>query len=191
MSEVKWVAIGAVGTVLGAIAVVVSIFYLGRQIRQNTLAIRTSATQLSQQFLAGVTMSIAQSDGLGKIWTLGTLTPERMNAEQGNRFHLLMHNFFIQFQATKKMYDKRLLDEEEWKWQKKGVGNFKGFPGFASWWEAAKQYFEQDFIDIVDDAEVGTPVRWDDKEGRFVAAGYPSGPGDGQEEAPPDDRPSR
>ena len=37
-----WDAIGAVGEVLGALAVLITLFYLARQIRQNTEEIRSS-----------------------------------------------------------------------------------------------------------------------------------------------------
>ena len=37
-----WTELGALGEVLGAIAVVVSLVYLSRQVRQNTQAVRTA-----------------------------------------------------------------------------------------------------------------------------------------------------
>ena len=41
----NWDAVGAIGSILGAIAVVVTLFYLAAQMRQNTRAMRASARQ--------------------------------------------------------------------------------------------------------------------------------------------------
>ena len=39
-----WSAVGAIGEVFGAVAVVLSLIYVAAQVRQNTSALRSSAT---------------------------------------------------------------------------------------------------------------------------------------------------
>ena len=47
----NWDSVGAIGELLGAVAVVVSLIYLGRQVRQNTTAVRTgNATTMQNNF---------------------------------------------------------------------------------------------------------------------------------------------
>ena len=46
-----WTVIGALGELVGAVAVVVSLIYLSRQVRQNTRALRTAnAATVKQNF---------------------------------------------------------------------------------------------------------------------------------------------
>ena len=53
----NWDAIGSVAEVIGAIAVVASLVYLGGQIQQNTKQLRIAGRQASQSSLQGTILS--------------------------------------------------------------------------------------------------------------------------------------
>lgn len=57
-----WTAIGAMGEVLGAIAVVVSLLYVGWQVRDNTRAMRGEGFRQASMTLAGLLDSWAADD---------------------------------------------------------------------------------------------------------------------------------
>lgn len=78
-----WTAVGAIGELAGAVAVVVSLLYVGRQVQQNTKAAQ-SATR--QQFNAGIhewMMGVASDADLAALfakihfdeWTRQDATP--------------------------------------------------------------------------------------------------------------------
>ena len=47
----NWEAVGAAGEIIGAVAVIISIIYLALQVRQNTAALRSSATNAASEGL--------------------------------------------------------------------------------------------------------------------------------------------
>lgn len=67
----NWDAIGAVGEIVGASAVVLSLAYLAVQIRlQNQEARASTVTHLTEQWNSA-SLAVAQNGELAKIWTAG------------------------------------------------------------------------------------------------------------------------
>jgi len=62
----NWEAIGAVGEILGAIAVLVTLIYLATQIRQHTLATRAGTNSAYAEAARAFNMAIANSPELAR-----------------------------------------------------------------------------------------------------------------------------
>jgi len=58
----NWEAIGAIGEVGGAVAVIATVIYLARQIRQNTSALRSTATQAAHDQAAKTKVFVKAGD---------------------------------------------------------------------------------------------------------------------------------
>ena len=67
----NWEAIGAIGEIVGAIAVVVTVGYLAVQIRQNTRSIRAAAVHQATVGASDFARSIAESEELARIFSAG------------------------------------------------------------------------------------------------------------------------
>ncbi len=48
----NWTAVGAIGELLGGVVIVITLIYLGIQIRQNTKNLRSAAIQASHDAVA-------------------------------------------------------------------------------------------------------------------------------------------
>ncbi len=92
MSIQDW---GAVGEIVGAIAVVVTLLYLTTQIRQNTRSLRNAASSSINDALLQLNSRWAENpDGLVEIWVrgcadLGSLTPVERERWEHHAFDLL------------------------------------------------------------------------------------------------------
>ncbi len=60
----NWDAVGAVGEILGAIAVFVSLIYLAVQTRNNTRALRSSAFHQVRESFSQVSLAMAEDPDL-------------------------------------------------------------------------------------------------------------------------------
>jgi hypothetical protein len=68
----NWEAIGAIGEIVGATAVVLTLIYVAIQIKQNTAASRAQAiNQINSQW-GGLMSQIATNEGLAKIYRKAT-----------------------------------------------------------------------------------------------------------------------
>lgn len=63
----SWEAIGAVGDIVGALAVLVSLLYLAVQVRQNTASIKSSTYQNAVTSLSQVSLGVGINEGSANI----------------------------------------------------------------------------------------------------------------------------
>lgn len=110
----NWDAIGAVGEVIGAVAVIVTIAYLARQIRENSNQVRVSS-RLSLGHLANEAFDpIYNNDRNIRIWTQGHSAPHELNAEDEVIFSLFMSRLVVVMQTaiSQSMYGVHLSSED-------------------------------------------------------------------------------
>jgi hypothetical protein len=67
----NWEALGAVGELIGAAGVILTLVYLAHQIRQNTRAIRAQTHQAITSANLGMAMGLAESEGLAGVLVRG------------------------------------------------------------------------------------------------------------------------
>ncbi len=81
----SWEAAGAVGEIVGAIAVVVSLIYLARQIQHSTAAERSYAEQAIAGRLTDLFMGAGASD-MGYIFHVGMKDFSSLGPEEQSKF---------------------------------------------------------------------------------------------------------
>ena len=166
----NWDAIGAVGEVAGAAAVLVTLFYLALQVKHATTAARASTRQavaqmnvdsLAASFNPPVLSSAAKKTTWGE-----ELTPE----EHSNYVRWVLLRMRV-FENAFYQYKRGLLDEEEWAGYKAIIGGHVGTASYAhEHWNWAKKSYSRSFVAevqrIVDTAEplAPAPLRRPSKE---------------------------
>lgn len=95
----SWQDLGSIGEMISAIAVVISLVYLGFQIRQNTSQIdqNTKAAQASafdSSILHTMTarQAIFDDADVSRIYYEGAIDPEALTNQDRMRYRLLVHN---------------------------------------------------------------------------------------------------
>lgn len=92
-----WEAIGAIGEILGAIAVIASLFYVAYQVRQNTE--QNKLNTVSMESASGEAINIALNDArlrlagdteLVKVYLKGHEDPGSLTEEENLKFRLFM-----------------------------------------------------------------------------------------------------
>ena len=90
-----------IAEIAGAIAVVMSVIYLGVQVRANTKVLRSQA-HFNALFLAQRPFEmVIDNEGLSKILNVGFATPEKLSPEEWIRCSYYM---FMQFNAWEYLY---------------------------------------------------------------------------------------
>jgi hypothetical protein len=81
---------GAVGEMLGAIGVIVTLIYLARQIRENSRQTRVSSITSINHLINEAWDPIYSSDRNIRVWTMGLRSPGDLQEEDLALFHLFM-----------------------------------------------------------------------------------------------------
>lgn len=152
----NWDAIGAVGEILGALAVVVTLFYLARQVRQNTIVTRAETTK--DLYLASVRsiMDLAGNEQLTRTWADIRQFPDLDHTRRWAVFQ----SFFRLYELQHNFNRQGLLDPDIADAYQRVVHMFGGSRHFPEYWAAARETFSPEFAAWVDDQlrEIGHTV---------------------------------
>ena len=167
----NWVAIGAIGELIGGAAVIATLIYLAIQLRQNTKGIRAQSYYNVLSGKNALYRELASDRELFSILGQGLAAkPPFDNIMDGARVHLLFYAFMNEFETTYLLYKAGAVEEEIWLRDRAQMAGMIGFPGMIDWWNLAKQYFHKDFLTEVAGTEPILPITYDPSTGKFVQA---------------------
>lgn len=146
----NWVALGAIGELLGALAVVASLAYLATQIIQNTRAIRATTTDTAAQGLRDWIRPLIQDAELSRIFRLGIEDWHDLDSDGKARFFHMMLGFMKTLENLHFQYQKGALDPGVWAgWEYLMTGYLQS-PGGQAYWEHRQLAFSEDFRSYID-----------------------------------------
>ena len=147
----NWDAIGAIGEIIGALAVVVSLLYLATQIRISNNAARQSRTQDLQAQMNTWYKAVCATDEMWSIWVKGCTDDPTITDNELGRFRVLLLDLtqiFARFEEQRQISD---VDD----WAASGIPTGRKqivcTPGFRRFWNVRKSYFSEQFQTIVED----------------------------------------
>jgi len=146
----NWEAIGAVGEILGALAVVISLGYVAVQIRQNTEVTKDLAGQNLTTANSEINYLIASNDDLAKILYEGTKDRDSLTEHEQLRFNTLLFAIYNQFDFAYRRHREGKLEDASWKKIKYEIPVYLHLPGWLSWWHQDKIRFSAEFVAFVD-----------------------------------------
>jgi hypothetical protein len=94
----NWEAIGAVGEVVGAIAVVMTLIYLSVQTRQNTKAVQHASARGVQEDANEWRFRIVDNPEVAEIFRNGMRDPESLGANDKYRFRMFLDALVFHWQ---------------------------------------------------------------------------------------------
>ena len=146
-----WNAIGAIGEIVGALAVFLTLFYLALQIRQNTKAVQASAVDASISKVNVVRESLYESGELTRIYIDGQANPDDLDEESRVRFRLVMHNILLSISNIFIQTSFTGLSPSTWESQLVVLKRIITSPGGRWFWREYRLEFEESFREIVDE----------------------------------------
>jgi hypothetical protein len=156
----NWEALGAIGEIVGAVAVVVTLGYLAVQIRQNTSSVRASTFQESATRAADLTRAIAEQKELARILLTGLGGLEQLEDDADRlRFVSLLHALFRDYEDLFFQYRAGTISSESWEPRRYSLRNILPNPGFTPFWELRRLYFTESFRQFVEsERETAEPL---------------------------------
>ena len=110
----NWDAIGAIGEILGAIAVFMTLVYLAVQIRQNTASVTTATYDSVMAGITDINLVVARDPEVASIVARGFLVPDSLNAFEAYRFQFILRSWANQWLKMLRLYERGALSPPEW-----------------------------------------------------------------------------
>lgn len=125
----NWEAISAVGQLVGALAVLVTLIYLAVQIRQNTAAVATATYESTMTGFNDINVVVASHPPLASLLDRGCQSPESLQAQEIVQFNFLLRCYVNQWWKLFKLYERGSLPGEEWSIFAREAAQFMDQPG--------------------------------------------------------------
>ena len=146
----NWEAIGAVGELLGATAVLVTLVYLARQIKQNTQEVRSSNYHGITDSFNDLNIVVATNADVARIFEAGNRSYSTLTTEDQTQYSFLVHASIrvwdvLHYQSHHGTGDKTLWDAE-----KQSLEIMLRPQGAREWWRNRPFRFSAAFESYVD-----------------------------------------
>ena len=141
----NWEALGAVGEIVGAVAVILTLGYLAVQIRQNTRWLRASIADSHYRGVVDWVTNMASDRELGRTYFVGIRRFDELAEEDQRQFFLLLYSQLKLYERLHYQFCQGNIEEELWNLEAASLHLLIHSPVFEAWWEVRRPLFRQDF----------------------------------------------
>ena len=146
----NWEAIGAIGEIIGALAVFLTLAYLAIQIRQNTKAVRASAIDSSVNAMQDIRKVFLEHVEITDLYLKGSDNPEDLNQSESMQYRLLLTNIMWSGLNLYTQSKYAGLSESLWESNKHVVKRVLNTNGGIWYWSAFKHEYDKTFVQEID-----------------------------------------
>lgn len=149
----NWEAINAGSQIVSSIAVVLSVLYLGIQVRRSTRVAKVAAQDAAASALRDVTKPFMENAELGRLWRAGLEDLGKLSADDQARFFHAAHQFLKALETIHFHYVYGLLDAQLWNGWRELLRHYVASPGIAHYLELRGEVFSERFRKFVRELE--------------------------------------
>ena len=144
----EWASVAEIGS---AIAVVVSIVYVGFEINQNTDAVKAGTHQAMIDYSREQAEILVTDATLAALVEKGEADPSSLTPQERSRFYLFTIHRMAMWELSFLNHKVGLVDDETWAgWD----GHYRAIashkPGYREFWRDNRSSYDARFIDHVD-----------------------------------------
>lgn len=151
----SWDAVGALGELVGAIAVVISVLYLAWQVRSQVQETQLAAIhEVSHGFREGIAATFLDKQ-LAELFVAAKDGPENLTEAERLQFVAFVQRNYRVWEDA--FYQRRQgrLDEPHWRSMERQYSSLLSWPGVRWVWEIRRDFYTPEFAAYVDGLEPG------------------------------------
>lgn len=155
---VDWQAVGAIGELLGAVGVMITLVYLTLQVRQNTRSVKASVYDSLATSLEHLNRPLVQNGDLALA--LAAVTEDWQAASEQDRARVV-HFYsaaFKLFENVHYQYSQGLIDKDLWCGWERLMLTYFWSPGVQSWWPMRRGAYSEAFGRFLEQTTPSMPL---------------------------------
>lgn len=142
--------IASIAEVIGAIAVVISLIYVGMQLTDSTRAVRSATANEMYAAISSWYTHLGTDAQACSLFFRGMENLSSLSPEERLQFILLVHGIMLEYQAAYYLSQEGTLDIELRESMTNTMSGLRELPGLLSYWEQRRSLFKPDFREYVD-----------------------------------------
>lgn len=143
--------IALLAEIVGAVAIVISLFFVGIQLAENTAAVRANSAQssfdASRQFLLGVALDA----DLSRIRQAGSANPDSLTPLEFARYNTVEYSNLIYYQSIWIQWTLGAVDDRVWQQYRRILCGGFSSPGFSRVWEPRRDLLDPEFVRMAEE----------------------------------------
>jgi hypothetical protein len=147
----NWDAVSGVGEIIGAVAVIVSLIYVGIQIKENSRAVRSATANETTNAISTWYASVGSDPRSSHIFYTGMRDPDLFSPEEWLQFVFLTHGLMLKYQTAFYLTREGTLDIDISQTITSTLSGTRETPGFLRYWEERGTVFDPEFRAYVED----------------------------------------
>ena len=110
----NWEAIGAIGEIVGAVAVIATLIYLAQQIKQQNASAKISMYESVVEGFNNVNASLADDERIARLFNTGLWHPDELTNDQASQFSWIVRRYMNQFLKVYRLRGSGIFPDEDW-----------------------------------------------------------------------------
>ena len=147
MTLVEW---GALGELIGGVAIIVSLIYVGVQVKHSAKATRSAAANDASVSMQTWYLEMGSNRQASDLWLNAMRSPEPLSTHDEFQFLMSMHSVFLGFQNSYLLSQEGTLDPEIREALTFAIIAVKDLPGMDRYWRQRRGFLHSGFANYVD-----------------------------------------
>ena len=147
----NWDAIGAIGEIVGAVAVIATLIYLTIQIRDSARASRAASVTDATAAVQAWYQEIGSNPASAKLFLDGMSDPDSLSTLDQFQFLMLVHSVFLGFQRAVFLSKAGTLDAGLRDSIGTAIQAVNRMPGIHFYWQQRRPFFQPEFVAWVEE----------------------------------------
>ena len=139
--------LGNYGEFVGAIAVVATLLYLTKQVKQSNTAAETAAIQAFFDSTESITQGLRSK---GDLIRRGIADWQTLSNDEQGDFNSLLLDWVSKIHMGYRLLERRVLDDQTYNSWESSVVSILRTSGGTEWWSNAKAFWPDDFRQKID-----------------------------------------
>jgi hypothetical protein len=146
---VNWEAISAIGQIVGAIAVVISLIYVAREVGNSAHATQLASRRSIAEIFHLWSRQLVEHPDLRELYYRGLHDFESLEGADVVGFGTLMHQLFRLYEEAYYEHLEGHVDPRLWSGWETGMRDINGYPGVQAWWRSRSHWFNEEFAKFI------------------------------------------
>src|SRR5215467_6023499 len=146
---VNWEAISAIGQIVGALAVVISLIYVATEVRSSARATREASMRSVSESYTRWIQQLSAHPELRELYYRGIHDFESLEGADLVGFSVLM---LEAFRLNEEIYHQRsegLFGPRLWRGFEVSFPELNAYPGVQAWWRSRSHWFSEEFANYI------------------------------------------
>ncbi len=144
-----------VAEVIAAVAVVVSLVYVGRELRSNTAAVRAESLQEVANASAEILLTTASDSALSRIRQLGDRDVSLLAEAEAYRYGTMTRQVLLNFQNVFFQHELEVLEPRVWQGYRRIICEYADNAGVRATWDWHRHALDPGFAELVEGCMAG------------------------------------